>query len=203
MKEYQNNLVKSKADTNSEDAREKKVDKVVTGVVKTKTNNRRNLISMFVEDDIGNVSDYVCKDVIIPAMKKLIYDIVTDGIDMVLFGSKGRSNNRSSSNVSYRSYYDSRKRDDPRDSGRGRSLDRFTYDDLIFESRREAESVREQLYDILHRYRVATVADLYDLAGISAPYTSVRYGWTNIDSAEVRRVNDGYILKLPKAMPID
>ena len=41
------------------------------------------------------------------------------------------------------------------------------------------------------------------MADLTSPYTSNKYGWTNIRSAEAVRVRDGYILKLPKAMPID
>lgn len=50
---------------------------------------------------------------------------------------------------------------------------------------------------------MVTVADMYDLAGLTAPFTAQRYGWFNIRTAEVIRGRDGYYLKMPKAMPID
>ena len=50
---------------------------------------------------------------------------------------------------------------------------------------------------------MVTVADMYDMADVPAPFTSSKYGWTNISRAETKRVRDGYILELPKAMPID
>lgn len=52
-------------------------------------------------------------------------------------------------------------------------------------------------------YGMVSVADLYDLIGVTGNYTDNKYGWTDIRSASVVRVRDGYIVKMPKAMPLD
>ena len=57
--------------------------------------------------------------------------------------------------------------------------------------------------ELIDRYEVVSVADLYELVGITGNYTDNKYGWTNIRNAEVVRVRDGYVLKLPKATPIN
>ena len=57
--------------------------------------------------------------------------------------------------------------------------------------------------EIIDTYGIVTIADFYDLAGVTGDYTTNNYGWTNIRNAEVVRVRDGYIIKMPKAMPID
>ena len=56
--------------------------------------------------------------------------------------------------------------------------------------------------EIIDMYGRVSVADLYDLVGITGNYTDNNYGWTNLASAEPIRVRDGYVIKLPKAMPI-
>ena len=57
---------------------------------------------------------------------------------------------------------------------------------------------------LIDQYGVASVGDLYDLANVSTTnYTVNKYGWTNIRSAQVIRSRDGYLLKMPKAMPIN
>lgn len=201
MQEYQPNSHKSKEEAAEVASREKKVQKVVSGKVKTKKNDGRKLMNMFVSEDAANVKSYVVMDVLIPAIKKAISDIVTDGIDMILYGETKSGKNKSSTKISYRSYYDN-KGSDRRDDSYG-SRSRFDYDDLIFGSRGEAEAVREQMVDLIERYGFVTVADMYDMADLPAPYTSNKYGWTNIRTAETVRVRDGYVLKLPKAMPID
>ena len=203
MTEYRSNSYKSREETSTEPVREKKVEKVVTGNVKTRDNKGRKFADIFISEDAANVKSYIVMDVLVPAIKKAVSDIVTDGISMILYGGTGgnRSRSSSTSRVSYRSYYDERK-DDRRDS-RYVVGGRFNYDDIIFESRGEAESVRKQMIDIIECYGFVTVADMYDLAGITPPYTSNNYGWVNIRNSEALRVRDGYVLKLPKASPID
>jgi hypothetical protein len=44
---------------------------------------------------------------------------------------------------------------------------------------------------------------MYDMADLTAPFTGNKYGWTDIRGASVERVYDGYIIKLPRAMPIE
>lgn len=201
MTEYKSNSHKSKAE--EAEVSERKVQKVVTGKTKTKANEARKFASIFISEDARNVKSYVFMDVLVPAIKKAISDIVTNGMDMILYGGTGGSGrkSRSSGNISYRNYYDNSRNDNCNDSSRYRN--RFDYDDIVFESRGEAELVREQMLDMIDRYGFVTVADMYDMADLTSPYTSNKYGWKNIRSAEAVRVRDGYILKLPKAMPID
>ena len=202
MSEYQPNSYKSKEEKKHEVV-EKRVEKVVKGKAKTKKNEVRRITDLFISEDAGNVKSYIFMDVLVPAIKKAISDIVTDGISMILYGETGgrKSSSRSSNKVSYRSYYDER-RDGRRDND-VRARTRFDYDDIVFETRGEAELVREQMVEMIDRYGFVTVADMYDMADLTSPYTSNKYGWTNIRSAEAVRIRDGYILKLPKAMPID
>lgn len=204
MTEYQPNSHKSRELKTTEPAREKKVEKVVSGAVKTRDNKGRKFADIFISEDASNVKSYIFMDVLVPAIKKAISDIVTDGIDMILYGGSGRGSKSrgETSRVSYRSYYEDRDR--RRDSyGEYGARSRFDYDDIIYETRGEAEKVRNQMLDIIDRYGVVTVGDMYDLSGLTPPYTANNYGWVNIRTAEAVRVRDGYILKLPKASPID
>lgn len=202
MAEYPANSHRSKELVTEGRSEERKVQKVVSGKVTTKKNEVRKLTDIFISEDARNVKSYIFMDVLVPAIKKAISDIVTDGIDMILYGGSGSGRKtKPSNNVSYRNYYES-----PRNSMSSRNdpqRSRFDYDDIVFESRGEAELVREQMVDMIERYGFVTVADMYDMADLTSPYTSNKYGWTNIRSAEAVRVRDGYILKLPKAMPID
>ena len=113
-------------------------------------------------------------------------------------GSKTRR--RSGDYVSYRDY-SNRDRDRRESPLRGR----FDLDDLVFDYRRDAEATLEQMDDMIERYGWATVLDLYESAdlGASAPWTANKYGWTSLRSAEVVKARDGYVIKLPKAMPLD
>ena len=201
--EYKSNSHKSR-ELEKATNEERRVSKVVSGTVRTKKrNDLSKLTDVFISEDVGKVKSYVLMDVLIPAVKKAISDIVTNGIDMILYGEAGRNKKRSSNvdYVSYRSYSD--RRDEP-SYGYGHSRERFHYDDLVFNSRGEAEAVRKEMFHCLKRYGIVTVQDLYDIADVTAPYTSNKYGWTSLDNVEaVRLYSGGYILKLPRAMAID
>lgn len=198
--QYKPNSNKYKA-AHKEPIEEKKIEKVVTGTVIKKKNGVRKLADTFISEDVANVKSYVIMDVLVPAIKKAVSDIVTDGIDMILYGSENnrRSRNRDNNRVSYVSYSDYSKRDDRRP----RRPSGYSYDDIILDSRSEAEEVLIQMNELLDRYSVVSVADLYDLVGITGNYTDNKYGWTQLRSADVIHVRDGWLLKLPRAMLID
>ena len=185
----------------SEALTEKKIEKVVRGKVKTKPKSGVSKIAdIFISEDVSNVKSYIMMDVLVPAVKKAISDIVRDGIDMILYGeSRGRRSSTTSSYVSYRDYSRSDDRDRFRDS---RTRSGYNHDDIILESRGEAEEVLTRMDELIDTYGVVSVADLYDLIGKSCEYTDNKYGWTNIRNAEPIHVHDGYMLKLPKALPI-
>lgn len=202
MEEYPSNSYKSRKEQKVEKP-EKKIESVVSGRVKTKKKSEaRKLADIFISEDIANVKSYVVMDVLIPAIKKAISDIVTNGIDMILYGETGRSRKSSTaSKISYSSYYKS-SGDHPRESI-GRVRNGFDYDDIIFDNRGDAEAVLSALEDIIDQYGVASVGDLYDLAEVSTSnYAVNNYGWTDLHNASAMRVRDGYILKLPRALPL-
>ena len=72
----------------------------------------------------------------------------------------------------------------------------------MLESRGEAEEVITRMDELIETYGVVSVADLYDLVGKTCEYTDNKYGWTNVRNAEPIRVRDGWMLRLPKALPL-
>ena len=82
--------------------------------------------------------------------------------------------------------------------------DRVKYEEPIFGTGVDAELVLDQLESAIANYGIASVADLYDLAGITCRnYTANRYGWTDIQSAKVIRTREGYTLQLPRTVQIN
>lgn len=202
---YTPNSHKYKEEQKSAVPEEKRVQKVVKGPVKTKKNEVRKLADIFISEDVANVKNYIFMDVLVPAIKKAIYDIVTNGIDMFLYGGTGKAKSGSTgTKVSYRNYYDQKNSgSNYRGSESVKSHNGFEYDDIIFGNRGEAEAVKQQMQAAIVRYGFVTVADLYDMADLPAPYTSQKYGWMDVSGAEATRTRDGYMLKLPRAVPID
>lgn len=204
LDEFPSNSHKSKE---AEVVVEKKVtEKVVKGNVKQKKQSLGKRISDSVlEDSSSNVMQYILWDVLIPAAKNTISDIIKGGLDMLLFGegsapSSRVRRDRGKSYVSYRSYYDEDKR---RDSYRVNRRATHNFDDLIFDSREDAEEVLNHLGDLIDEYSMASVADFYDMVGVTSNFTDQKWGWYNINTARVVRCRDGYTIRLPRTEEID
>ena len=193
---------------------DKKLEKVVKGKVKKqKRSLGKKMAETFLEDDTKSVGNYVFWDVMIPAAKSMICDMVGWGgmAEMILFGDKkGHRTRREGgrSHTSYGSYYGSSGRNRERDSHDKREISRtgrtkHDFDEIVLETRGEAEEVLSHLVDLTMDYGMASVADLYDLVGITSNFTDNNYGWTDLRNSSVNRVRDGYLLNLPRTQPLD
>lgn len=192
---YQPNSHKAREEK-KEDAPKKIVEKVVNGNVRTKRNDARKFAEVFIAEDVKDVKSYILLDIIVPAIKRAIVSTVEG-----LFGEAGsRKGNTNASYVSYRNYSDNR---NDRVASTNRTRTGYSYNDIILDSRGEAEEVLTRMDELIDTYGEVTVADLYDLVGVTGEYTDNRYGWTSIKNAEVVRAHGGgYLIKLPKALPI-
>ena len=184
-------------------AEEKRVEKIVKGKVTVKKNEMRRFTDIFILEDISKVKDYIIHDVLIPTLKETIYDIVTNSLDISLFGGRGSSSKRSrrstADTVSYTNYGSMNRSDD---RGRRTRPTIYSYDDIVIPTRGEAEAVLERMDELLETYEQVRVADLYELVGVTGEYTDNKYGWVNLQNADVVRVRNGYKIKLPRAVPL-
>lgn len=195
MEEYKSNSDKSK-----EKPEEKNIDKVATGHLKAKkASGLKKFADVFISDDVNSVKSYILLDVIVPAIKRGI----VDAINIILYGDTSRSKKSSTaSKISYRSYYESD--DYRRDDKINRSRPRLDYDEVLYDTRGEAESVLDRMYDIIREYGIVSVSDFYEISDIpNDNYMLNRYGWNDLSGTRVARTRDGYILTLPKARAID
>lgn len=192
----------------------KKIERVTAGdVVRRKKPLGKRLTENFVGGDAKNVWGYVMFDVLIPAAKDTFADAVSQGVERMIFGEARSSSRRTGgrpgngSYISYNRYSGSNsgpRREEPQRpalSRRGRATHDF--DEIILQTRVEADEVIDRLFDLVSKYESATVADLYDLVGIQGNYTDDKWGWSDIRGAGVTRVRNGYLLDLPRPEPLD
>lgn len=193
MEEYKNNSKKSKSEET------KTLEKVISGTAKTKKKNDvRKFADIFISEDVSNVKSFIFIDVLIPAIKKAISDIVINGIDMILYGEAGHTKKSSGTKPSYRSYYEN--------NNNNRITTRrtvYSFDDIVMDNRADAEEVLDSMLATIDKYGIVSVADMYDLVGITGNYTDNKYGWTDLRSARIERERDGgYTINLPRALPL-
>lgn len=204
MENYPCNSNKSK-ELEKEKAAERKIEPVVSAPAKIKKKKGVSKFArVFLPEDVSDVKGYIVSDILIPAAKKALMG----AIDVLLNGRNGSSYSSSkrissAERVSYRKYYD-----EPRDS-RSSSKDsrsRFDFDDIGFSTRREAEEVKDRMMECIERYNYVSVADMYDMASLVAPFTSNRYGWTRVSDiarADIVKADEDFVIKLPRVESLD
>ena len=193
---YATNSHKSK-----EEAPERKApEKVISGNAKQR---KKSVGSKFVEafagDDAKSVGVYLAMEVMLPALKTLISDMASQGVERMLFGeSRPRATSTRSTNyTSYNRMSSPTPRAEPRTmSQRGRATHDFN--EVILDNRLEAERVIDQLVELVDTYGMATVSDLYALVGIKGSFVDDKWGWTDMREAGVRRVREGHLVILPR-----
>lgn len=187
----------------------KELTRVVSGSV---TQRKKSLGKRIVQAvDFRSVADYVFLDVMIPAARDMFVDAGEAGLRRMFYpddspGRRGHSRNRGgphgSRHTPYHRMSDPRRRDEPRTVSR-QARARHDFDEIILENRVEAEEVLDRLFERIEEYGTATVADLYDLVGMTGDYTDNKYGWTGLATASVSRTKGGYVLDLPRPEVLD
>jgi hypothetical protein len=201
--EYQGNTDKSR----EEKKPEKQIEKVVTGEVvqKPKTIGRK-FKDVFFGGDLRTATRYIAGDVLLPALRNLIVDMTSKGIERIVYGESGirrRSSVDYRPRVSYNTSYNNPIYRDPRAAGRPlpdqprMNRERKESVDLVLASKEEAERVVEQLIDIIDKYDVVSWADLCELVGWPSSHVDNKWGWTYLTNVDIRQTRDGYLIDLP------
>lgn len=180
------------------DEEREKLEKVTTGTVKRREKNGIGKVAeILLPQDLSNMKKHLVDEVLVPRIMSTIVDLVTDGVNLLVYGDTKKGKKKGNG---YYVSYDSRDRFESSGSKRNdRSTrpSRFSFDDLIFDDRGDAEIVLDRLDEIIEKYGFASVLDLYDIVGLTGEYTDRNYGWSSIRTADVKRIADGYILKMP------
>ena len=187
---------------------ERRLSKVVQGNVTTRKKSLgKKFGETFLAEDMKSVGDYLLFDVLVPAVKDTIVNIVTNGINAFVYGDtrpaqKSRfsapyGSGRSIGYTSYSSYSRPRQPEGSFRSGRDSGYLQDSKEPIL-DSRMDAVSVLDELNDCICEYDQATVGDLYDLMGFDSEHTDYKWGWTDLSTATVRKVRQGWLIDLPK-----
>jgi len=76
------------------------------------------------------------------------------------------------------------------------------YSDVIVPSEQFAQAVLAHMFDLYNQYRVVTVGDLYEAAGISSDTQHEGLGWYSLDGSRITKERDGYRIALPRPTTI-
>lgn len=181
--------------------------KVIAKAKVQKKSAIKEALRTFFAQDLPEIAEHLIIDVAIPAAKNAITDMVTQGIQQLLYGevdSRRRpssgytSYSRSSRDYNGRAYYESRRaeRREPRQSKP------TNVEDLVFDTRGDAVDVIEYIAETIEEYGQVSVADLMSSVGIQPRYTDERWGWTTTDAFELRQIREGWLISADRPEPL-
>lgn len=187
-----------------------KVERVISGeAVRRKRGLSRQFKDTFIEGSARMALEYMATDIVVPAIRDLIYDALQGGLDRMIYGESHIRRGRSSSTTSYSNVghvnYQGMSSGKPNTS---RSLSqkarsRHDFGDIVLASRQDAEDVIDRMFDILSRYGFVELSALYIMVGIQPDHTDQKWGWTSLAGAKAAKQRDGgYLLDLPTPEPL-
>lgn len=187
------------------------IEPIVHGkVIQKKPNVFKRAARGMVADDVTNVGDFVLSDVLVPAIRNLVYDIVSQGAHRVLFGTArgprrgvgtgAYSGAGGNLKTAYHRVSNEPVRNEPTMSRS--DMARHNFDEIFLDDNAEAMDVLENLVARVERYGSASVSDFYDYLGVTGGFTDQAYGWKNLSGAQVRQTRKGYTFDLPRPIAL-
>jgi hypothetical protein len=192
-------------------AQEKSIERVTSSEpIRRKKSLGRKFKEVFFAGNLRTTAQWVLGGVLLPAAQDLFIDMVREGSEKLVKGDsyRRRRDSRYSGDRGYVDYSRRFSYPDPRESREqpralsSRARSRHDFDEIVLQSRAEAEEVISGMFEIVSRYDTATVADLYALVGVRASHVDQKWGWGDMRGAGVVRVRDGYLLELPDVQPM-
>ena len=202
---YGANSQKSKTPEPAEQPRV--VAPVISGTaVERKESLRKKFLHAYAGDSAQSVGQYLLMDVVVPGTKNIIADLVTQGINRLLYGGSRPMQNGVRSNIGggYGRYFNGGGQNQQTQQTQQstpvvrQAQPAHGFGEIILQSRSDAEVVIDSLRELIEAYGNAKVANLYSLVGITGDFTNQSYGWTNLSRAGVIQIREGYLLDLPQ-----
>lgn len=157
----------------------------------------------FTGDSMDSVIHYVATEIIVPAIKTLISDMMSQGTERLLFGGAAPRGNRRSGYTSYNKMSSGGGVTPGRPQMSQRARATHDFREIVLPERGDAEMALDNLQAQIDEYGMATVEDLYSLVGITGNFQDSQWGWTDMRGAGVKRVREGYLLELPRTTSLD
>lgn len=214
-------LTREKSSLSESDVSVEKVEAITKGVATpAKKSFGAKLKETFIADDARDVGEYIMWDIVIPAIKMTIYNVVVGSAGRIFLG-----NSQPPAGLSRRDGVTRIDRDRPSFSYSTVSTARAeakrtpamltapksnNYDILDFEydDRQKLEQAFDEMVNALDEYGRLTLDEYAEIlshyfSGIpKMDYTANSWGWRSLSSASIVVSPGGYFLKMPKPMPI-
>lgn len=174
---------------------EKEIEAVVQGPVKRRKQSlSKRFQNLVFGGDAKDAASSVFFETLIPSAKDMMVAALQELPELIFYGDRA-SRGRRPGRGGWTPYRDAADRKGM--SHRGRMMHEF--DEIVHETRPEAEEVLDRMLDLLDRFNAVSVADFYNLCNTSSSPADRNWGWTSLAGADVVRARGGgYVVSLPK-----
>ena len=204
--EYQNNSRRKREEDGATPPEKKVMEKIVVGEVVIKPPGfGRKLKGIFFGGEFRTAARGVVSDVLLPAARNVIVEATTKGIERVVFGDSPVNRGRRPEMRSRIQYHTPFNRPFQTQSSMlpgqpphfANRVATKESNSILIASRNDADNVLTTLVECVAQYGVVSLADLYELLGKPVAAVDHNWGWTYLNTAEIRQVRDGWMLELP------
>ena len=171
---------------------------------------KNNTVVQQLKSQTEELKQHAIEDVILPGLRDAVWDIFTTTLSSLLYGTTGAGPRRQNgsrpftSSINYASTNSYNRMGRPQSSpNKVAKVKPRPEEELIFACKADAEAALDALRESVASYGVVSVQSLFEMCDRTAPFTSNKYGWMDLEDAYIERVREGYILRMPRSLPLE
>ncbi len=163
-----------------------------------KPSTGERLRTSFLGGEVKTAATYVVSDVLLPALRNMVVDVTTKGVERLIWGDNGPKRQGQKTNYAGQYIYTPSQRPTPPvRSQQMQAAQRSTNSDVVVKSRVEAEMVLQSLYEALATYESVSVSDLRQMVGLPTTFVDNNWGWVSLAGSSIQQTRDGWLIDLP------
>ena len=158
-------------------------------------------IAGIVSDNIekNDVKGRIINDIILP----MILDMVNTGLSGMFGIEPTKSRRTLDSIVSTARSSDYWKAGNNKQPVARTTRSAYDFDNPVYSTLADAETVLRNLVACAEQYGQISVSDILELSGTVPSSTDYKYGWTDIHNVDIVHVAEGYMIRMPRPVPLD
>lgn len=204
-----NEIYPGNSNKEKQEVKEKQTEPIVEkGVArKAKPSMGHKFRDTFDNEETRGILSYIWNEVLVPAAKDMLFEAVSGGLSMRLFGS-ARGYSRPVRN-GHTNYNKMSKPANARNVARSQTNQRGARPrihnsyDVILPSKGLAFEALDRLCSSIEQCGYATVQDLCQVMNWESDYTDEYFGWDDLTSARIRPRGQEWILELPPTVSLN
>lgn len=176
-----------------------KPEKVTSDIKIAKKSIGKRLLDAFIPMPIDQIPGYLFDDILVPMIKRGFVDLAHSTINVIFQGKDSPigSGSQNKPYTSYSNFYYGGQSQRPQPTVQ--SSKKPAPNEVIFPTHGQATEVLGHMMDYIQDYGRVRMSDFYQMVSISAyDFTDNYWGWTDLSSASVSGVRDGFIINFPR-----